>query len=258
VGTLSIGAFTVLHTAGAATNTFVGPAAGNFSVTGGTNTGVGTDALLAIAGGTANTCVGEVACAAITSGSANASLGQAALTTNISGSNNLAIGQNSLHVSTGSNGTAVGGGALSGVTTGASNTGVGYQACQNLTTGGSDICLGAGTTAPAVGSANLINLGNLVYYNDNSTAAPAVVGGSSPTIDAHANNRSGRVTVGSGAVGSLALTFAGTGYSTWNHCRVTPETASLVAFGYSYSLTVLTVTATSLTSAVFDYDCDGY
>ena len=63
--------------------------------------------------------------------------------------------------------------------------------------------------------------------------------------------------MGTGAVTSCAMTLAGTGYSTWNHCRVTPH-ATLAAFGYSYSLTAITFTGTSLTSAVVDYDCDGY
>jgi hypothetical protein len=87
--------------------------------------------------------------------------------------------------------------------------------------------------------------------------APAVSAcGTSPSIDSHATNFSGTVTAGSGTVTSCTVTFAASGFATWVHCRVSPE-STIAAFGYSYTKTVLTVTATSLTSDVFDYACDG-
>jgi hypothetical protein len=52
------------------------------------------------------------------------------------------------------------------------------------------------------------------------------------------------------------MTFGAPGFSSWNHCRVTPH-VTLAAFAYSYTLTTLTITGTSITSAVVDYSCDG-
>ena len=88
-------------------------------------------------------------------------------------------------------------------------------------------------------------------------SAPTVSScGISPSIDAHATDASGTVTIGSGTVASCTITF-NVAYTTWNHCIVSPHTASLVAFGYSFTTSAITVTATSLTSAVIDYRCDG-
>ena len=176
--------------------------------------------------------------------------------------NNTAVGANTLNAATSSNNVAIGFDTLKVLTSGANNTAIGYQVgSTTLTTGSNNILIGTSNsvTTDAAGSSNEINIGNILFYNKNSTAAPAVSAcGTTPSIDSKANNKSGTVTVGSGVVASCTVTLAGTGYSTWNHCRVTPQTASLAAFGYSYTKTVLTITATSLTSAKFDYDCDGY
>lgn len=80
-------------------------------------------------------------------------------------------------------------------------------------------------------------------------------GGGAPAADTHATSTSGSVTVGTGAVSSCTVTFA-IAYVTWNHCAVNPH-QSIAAFAYSYTLSAITVTATSLTSDVFDYRCDG-
>ena len=80
--------------------------------------------------------------------------------------------------------------------------------------------------------------------------------GTGPAIDSHATNYSGTVTVGTIAAASCTVTFASSGFVTWNHCNVTPETA-LATFSYSYTKTALVVTATSLINEVFDYRCDG-
>jgi hypothetical protein len=92
--------------------------------------------------------------------------------------------------------------------------------------------------------------------NYSGTAPTVSACGTTPSIDANATNYSGRVTVGTVAAASCTVTFASSGFVSFNHCRVTPETA-LATFGYTYSLTVLTVTATSLLTEVFDYECDG-
>lgn len=79
--------------------------------------------------------------------------------------------------------------------------------------------------------------------------------GVSPTIDAYATNQSGTIVVGSGGPASCAITFGAPVYTTYNHCAVEPHT-TLASWGYSYTLTTLTVTGTSL-SGSFDYVCDG-
>ena len=110
------------------------------------------------------------------------------------------------------------------------------------------------SVSPAL--ADTLNFGNTIYLNNTSVAAPVVVGGTSPTIDSRATNHMGKVTFGTGVVASGTITFAGSGYVTWNHCHVTPETV-VASFAYSYTTTVITVTGTSLTSATVDYFCEG-
>lgn len=217
-----------------AQNAYFGFQAGNNGTTFGYNVAVGAYAM------------GNTGTAATTSFAYNVAVGNSA----------LALCQGNCAVNT-----AVGGVAGQTVTTGANNTIIGGAvASTTLQSGSNNVLIGysAATDTPANNSSNEVNIAGLLFWNSNSLAAPAVTAcGTSPTIDAHANNRSGTVTVGSGTVSSCTVTLAGTGYSTWSHCRVTPH-QSIAAFSYSYTKTVLTITATSLTSDVFDYDCDGY
>lgn len=129
----------------------------------------------------------------------------------------------------------------------------------NLGAAGGGIFIGT-TDLGALGPINFDNGLFLISSSGNishSGSVPVVSScGTSPTIDGHATNSAGTVTVGTGAAASCTVTFANSGYTTWSHCRVTPQTA-LATFGYSYTKTVLTVTATSLLNEVFDYDCDG-
>lgn len=176
-----------------------------------------------------------------------------------SGAFNVAVGGNSVrNLTTGTDNTELGFDAGYTTTTGGSNICIGYFACNGtLTTGGSNIIIGPNQDALSASTSNEIDIGGLLFYNNVSTAAPAVAGGTSPTIDAHANNRSGTVTFGTGTVTSGTITFAGTGYATWAHCRVTPHSV-VATFAYSYTVNAITITGTSLTSVVVDYDCDGY
>lgn len=252
-------------TADTKNNTAVGASAGHFAGTGGSNTFVGNAAGYAVTTGASNVAVGASAFgsggAGIT-GSSNTVIGTGAGGSPTTANQNTALGFNALHVlTTGANNVALGYQSLLVMTTGASNVAIGPSVgSTTLTTGANNILIGtsSATTTPAVGSNNEINIAGLLFWNSNSLAAPAVTScGTSPSIDAHANNRSGTVTVGTVAATSCTVTFAGTGYSTWNHCRVTSQT-TLAAFAYSYTTTVLTVTGTSLVGDLFDYDCDGY
>jgi hypothetical protein len=211
---------------------------------------------------TYSTYLGSGAGRSAETGDFNIGLGNTVLQHVTSGSSNVAIDYGSGNaITTGGQNVGVGVTTLGAVTTGYNNVAIGYAVGSvNLVSGHNNILIGTSSTVdtPAAGSSSEIDIGGLLFYNSNSTAAPAVTScGTSPSIDSHANNRSGTVTVGSGTIATCTVTFAGTGYSTWDHCRVTTE-SSEAAFAYSYTLTALTVTATSLTSDQLDYDCDGY
>jgi hypothetical protein len=118
---------------------------------------------------------------------------------------------------------------------------------------------GASVDVPAAGNGNMLNIGGMIIANLSTLAAPSSFAGcgTGAAVDAHANNRSGTLTIGTGTVTSCAMTLAGSGYASWSHCRVTPH-STLAAFAYSYTTTVITITGTALASAVVDYECDGY
>jgi hypothetical protein len=113
----------------------------------------------------------------------------------------------------------------------------------------------AGTMAFYFDGTGPIHYGGSHYDYAGTAPAISACGTGSPAADAHATDASGTVTAGGGVLASCTVTFHAA-YSTWNHCVVTPEAAD-AGFAYSYTKSVLTVTATSLTSEVFDYRCDG-
>ena len=178
------------------------------------------------------------------------------------GNKNAAFGYYSLNAdTTGGSNSAFGYQSGDLITTGGNNTIAGFQvASSTLTTGSGNILLGTSNavTTPASSSSNFIDIGQLLFFNKNSTAAPTVSScGTSPAIDTKANMASGTVTVGSGTVSSCTITFA-SALNTWNHCRVTSQAGKIAGLAYTYTTTAITVTATSLTSDVFDYQCDGF
>lgn len=143
---------------------------------------------------------------------------------------------------TGTGALSLGGGSAANVTLASSA----YATCAILTTV-SNIVTCSSSLAGSVSASALSFTGS----------APAVTAcGTSPSIDGKATNNSGTVTVGTVAASSCTVTFASSGFTTWNHCRVTSQT-TLAAFGYSYTTSVLTVTGTSLVGDKFDYECDG-
>ncbi len=117
------GTSTLLHNAGAA-NTFVGPDAGNLSVTGIANTGVGNGALFSE-----------------TSGDGNTAAGFQALTNNATGDANTAVGYHALVAAGTSGNTAVGFNALAQAS-GGGNIALGSGAGFNNTSGGFNMYLG--------------------------------------------------------------------------------------------------------------------
>lgn len=115
----------------------------------------------------------------------------------------------------------------------------------SVTAGGSISFSGRGTiTSSAAGHLRMPANGS----------APVVSAcGTSPAIDATANDGHGTVTFGAGAT-TCTVTFA-TAYTTFAHCHVTFQ-SSLAAEAYSYTKTAITITATAL-SGNADYSCDG-
>lgn len=213
---------------------------------GSSNSGFGWNSLLNETTGSNNSCFGISACqgaAAGATGNFNSAFGVNTLLSLTSGGGNTVFGRDSGNKITGGGSNLIGGLLVASTT---------------LTTGNNNILLGTSSATDTVASntSNEINVAGLLFWNSNSLAAPAVSAcGTSPSIDAHANNRSGTVTVGTATPASCTVTFAGTGYTTWNHCRVTPGT-TLATFAVSYTKTVLTITGTALSGNI-DYDCDG-
>ena len=190
----------------------------------------------------------------------NVSLGYDTLLTLNGGSDNIAVGADVLDAATtAARNTVVGSLSGTAITTGSDNTIIGEGvAPTTLTTGSGNILIGAANVVDTLASntSNEINIGGLLFWSKVSVLAPTLSScGTSPSIDARANMRSGTVTVGSTAT-TCTIAFYGTGYSTWNHCRVTFQNAA-IAGSYSYTKTVITVTAAVLGGAVVDYDCDG-
>lgn len=93
VGQVQIDGFRFLYGATARTETFVGRAAGNHTVTGTGTVGVGYTALTNLTSGTNNTVVGGSAGITITSGGTNTAIGSASMSSGtLTGSGNVAIG----------------------------------------------------------------------------------------------------------------------------------------------------------------------
>lgn len=214
------------------------------------------------------------------SGNNNLIFGNSAVgTSNFSGSNNVLFGANSgTSMTTAADNVIAGQGSGTALTQGAENLILGWSAGNNVTTGSRNIILGSNCNGvpanntndefvicdsgnPVMSITGMLTPGTSLYtvyglLSFQGTAPAVSACGTSPSIDGHATNNSGTVTVGTGAAASCTVTFANSGYATWNHCRVTPQ-STLAAFGYTYTKTVLTVTGTTLTGASFDYNCDG-
>jgi hypothetical protein len=266
-----------------ANNTGFGAGAFQFSTSGAGNTAMGSGAGQQNLSGSNSVYIGLSAGGNSTADTTSIGIGAFALAgqTSSTGNENIGIGFNVMGNGTRTSGAlnlALGDRALQAMTTASNNVVAGWHAAMILTAGNNNVIIGqnvatttftngngniligtsSATDTPVAGTSNEINLDGLFFLNANSIAAPAVTAcGTGPAIDAHANNKSGTVTVGTVAAASCTVTFAGTGYNTWNHCRVTSQ-STIASFAYSYTLTVLTVTGTSLVGDKFDYDCDGY
>ena len=161
-GVLRFGGNTFAHAFGTG-NTFVGPIAGNFVMTGNSNTGTGYGSLGLNATGSRNTAngyltllfnnqtnaddntaIGYEALYHSSSGNENTAVGSLALYNSVHAVRNTAIGYKALYsasagVPGGDNSVAIGDSALLNVTTGAFNLAVGNNAGKNIATGSYNI-----------------------------------------------------------------------------------------------------------------------
>lgn len=151
VGQLTINAVPVLHTYGTLGNVFVGPSAGNFTLT-----------------STNATCLGYQAGNALTAGPNNTYIGyQAGVVDAGSRGNHTAVGNGAMILYTGNSGastecrnTCIGASTLSSLVSGSRNTAVGYSSGSGLTTTDSDnIFIGYNAVGTA-GNNNVLVIGS--------------------------------------------------------------------------------------------------
>lgn len=162
VGSITMGGTRLLHCYSAASdfNTFVGQAAGNYTLTGAAgiqNTGLGALSLGALTSGANNTCLGFNTGINITSGSGITAVGSSAGQAMVGNNNTTAIGNLALLLTTGGNNTACGAVAGELITSGTDNSLFGLSAGISYTgSESSNICIG---NAGVVGESNVMRLG---------------------------------------------------------------------------------------------------
>jgi len=138
-GVITIGGVRFVHGFGTS-NTFVGPNAGNFTMSGSFNAAFGSNVFLSNTTGCCNTAMGHIALGSNTIGVENTAIAYNALALNTSGIGNTGTGIQALfNNTTGSNNTATGRNVLLNNTTGSNNVAIGSNAGLNLTTGNSNI-----------------------------------------------------------------------------------------------------------------------
>jgi len=164
-------------------NSFVGPNAGNLSMSGSGNTASGSASLYSTTSGNENTASGSGSLYSNTSGGDNTASGSGSLYSNISGGDNTANGANALFNNTsggnntasgdaalyhnnGSANTASGDEALYFNTTGYGNTAKGFEALLFNSTGSYNIALGWSAGINIYGNNN-IDIGNTGISSDN-------------------------------------------------------------------------------------------
>ena len=149
-------------------NSAVGMNALYSTTLGGDNSALGTDALYSNTIGYYNSALGRSSMYSNTIGEHNSAFGSNALYNSTAGNRNSALGRNAGYGGggdyTASNNVIMGYEAGYNIQTGGSNNIIiGYQAALNLTTGNDNIFIVYGTNAPAVGTSNFMNLGNVVF-----------------------------------------------------------------------------------------------
>lgn len=177
IGSILSGGTRFMHAFGSS-NTFLGSAAGNYTLSGGANTGIGAAVLGAVTSGAQNTGLGSGALSGMQTGGNNTAIGQAAMQNATAGDSNTAIGlacmasnsgytqctgvgQQALQAVTGNNNVGIGYAAGVSIGAGAQNTAIGTSSLNQVTTGSGNIALGytAGTNY-STSDSNNICIGN--------------------------------------------------------------------------------------------------
>ena len=160
-GVIYKGSNSFLHNYGSA-NTFLGVAAGNFTMTGGNNTAIGFNTFSSNTSGQQNTAFGNGSLRYNSTGYDNTAIGVVSLFYNTTGSQNTTIGSYSLYRNTiGNLNTSLGGQSLFSNTTGNMNTALGYKALYSLTTGNSNIAIGNNAQVPSSTSNGQVRIGDI-------------------------------------------------------------------------------------------------
>jgi len=186
-GLINSGGTRLLHAYGSE-NSFVGPSAGNLTMSGGNNTASGADAFSSNTNGAYNVANGSSALFLNRSGSDNVANGLAALYANTNGSDNVAGGFDALRRNTtGCNNTANGSMTLYSNLSGHDNTAHGYQALYANTTGSNNTANGTEALSQNTGGSQNIALGdyagvNLTTGNHNIDIGSPGAAGESGTI----------------------------------------------------------------------------
>lgn len=141
-------------------NYFVGPTAGNSTMSGFNNTGIGVHTLAVNTNGTDNTAIGLNALDANTGGDDNTATGAYALQDNTSGSDNTASGMHALYANiSGNYNTASGSYALAANTIGVDNVASGNYALQDSTSASANTAVGFNALSANTSGSNNIALG---------------------------------------------------------------------------------------------------
>jgi hypothetical protein len=123
---MDVNGYYAATSSGNVSNVFLGPSAGNSTMTGFVNTGLGYGAFNGDTTGSYNTAVGSYALFLNTTGSLNTAVGYEALSSS-SGNDNTAIGAFALYLGAGANNIAIGKNAGSLLGTGSNNIYIGNQ-----------------------------------------------------------------------------------------------------------------------------------
>lgn len=185
VGVINQGGSRIMHSYGTS-NLWLGPGAGNFTLSGTNNVGIGSVALDALTSGGNNVALGEGALTLLTSGSTNVAIGRLSgdgltiQSSNVSigtysmrgtGAANTAVGTEAIGGQTASSAdsnTAIGSRALYALTTGDQNIAIGRLAGDAITTGSSNIVIGYDLDVPTPTASNQVNIGG-IFTSDGTT-----------------------------------------------------------------------------------------
>ncbi len=240
-GIIKAGSTVFLHTYGTS-NVFLGPRAGNFTLTGTSLLGIGADALGSVTSGGTNTAIGGNALTSLTSGSNNTAIGQAALYGLISVDSATAVGTSALRVSTGGLNTAIGHNALAQTSTGTENVSVGYLAGYANTSGAQNTFLGA-QSGNVGSSANLTNA-TAIGYGAIVTASNAVILGNGANVGIGTSAPGAKLDI-TDAANTIGIRLTGYSLTGSSALPMVTQAGTLNTFGANFDVWKLAVTDTA-------------